>query len=162
MKHSAKYALVVLVAVLLAACSPPGDPNAVAELTPTTPAEIVTLLSESQKPVLVNVWASWCIPCRSEAPLLREAHRQFGEDVTFIGIDVSDQQNNARAFLDEFGLDEFDHYFDPDGAVPAELGGNGVPLTFFYEPGGELVELHFGVLDERALAFNIDELMRRS
>ncbi len=151
-----------MLALVLVACGPGGNPSAVPMLPEIDPVGMQEILAVSEKPVVVNVWASWCIPCRSEAPLLREAHAQFGNRVTFIGIDISDSQNNARAFLDEFGLTGFDHYFDPSGSVPAVLGGNGVPLTFFYAPGGELVELHFGVIDERALAFNLDEIMRRS
>lgn len=157
-----RRSLLMALAMVLFACSPAGDPTAVSPLPPTTPAAIEQLLARSTQPVVVNVWASWCIPCRSEAPLLRRAHAEFGEQITFIGIDISDSQDNARAFLDEFQLTGFDHYFDPSGAVPATLGGNGVPLTFFYAPGGTLVELHFGVIDERALAFNIDEILRRS
>lgn len=154
--------LVILLALASSACGRSGNPDAVPMLPEIDPAEMQQLLSSSERPVLVNVWASWCIPCRSEAPLLRRAHQEFGDRVTFIGVDISDSQDNARAFLDEFRLTGFDHYFDQSGAVPAALGGNGVPLTFFYAPGGELVELHFGVIDERALAFNLDEIMRRS
>lgn len=163
MTHRKRFAsLAILLALAGSACGTSGNPDAVPMLPEIDPAQMQQLLTSSEKPVLVNVWASWCIPCRSEAPLLRQAHQEFGDRITFIGVDVSDSQHNARAFLDEFGLAGFDHYFDRSGAVPAALGGNGVPLTFFYAPGGELVELHFGVIDERALAFNLDEIMRRS
>ncbi|MBT8200987.1 MAG: redoxin domain-containing protein [Acidimicrobiia bacterium] len=159
---SSLLAFAFFLAIVVSACGTTGDPEAVPLLPEIDPASMQQLLADSDKPLLVNVWASWCIPCRSEAPLLRQAHQEFGDRVTFIGVDISDSQNNARAFLDEFQLTGFDHYFDRSGAVPAALGGNGVPLTFFYAPGGELVELHFGVIDERALAFNLDEIIRRS
>ena len=146
---------------LFAACSSTDiDASAIPELEATTPQEVTELLQGSERPVLLNVWASWCIPCRSEAPLLLNAHKQFGEDIDFIGVDVRDSQGDAREFIAEFGLDVFAHLFDPQGAVPAELGGTGVPLTFFYEPGGELSYLHFGVIDERTLAVHLDELTR--
>ncbi len=106
------------------------------------------------------MWASWCIPCRSEAPLLLEAHERFGDRVLFIGIDVDDSQTGARRFIAEFGIDVFEHLFDRDGRVPASLGGRGVPLTFFFRPGGELSYLHRGVIDERTLAVHLDELTR--
>ena len=146
--------------VLAAGCSSSTDSGDVEPLPPATPAEIRTLLAESEQPVVLNVWASWCIPCRSEAPLLREAHLEAGEAVRFIGIDVRDEQDAARAFIAEFGLDGFEHFFDPQGAIPADLGGFGVPLTFFFAPGGELLETHRGVIDERTLALQIDELLR--
>jgi thiol-disulfide isomerase/thioredoxin len=146
--------------VLAAGCSSSADVGDVGLLPPATPAEIRSLLAESEQPVVLNVWASWCIPCRSEAPLLREAHREAGDEVRFIGIDVRDEQDAARAFIAEFGLDGFEHFFDPQGAIPADLGGFGVPLTFFFAPGGELLATHRGVIDERTLALQIDELLR--
>jgi hypothetical protein len=66
----------------------------------------------------------------------------------------------AREFIAEFGL-TFENLFDAPRAVPASLGGSGVPLTFFFEPGGELVHYQPGVIDERMLALQIDELLQR-
>ena len=130
-------------------------------LEPTNPDAIQALLADSEQPVVLNVWASWCGPCRSEAPLLRAANEEFGQQVRFIGVDVRDSQDGARTFIAEFGLNGFRHFFDRDGAVPAALRGFGVPLTFFFAPGGELVHLHNGVIDERTLALQIDELLQR-
>jgi cytochrome c biogenesis protein CcmG/thiol:disulfide interchange protein DsbE len=150
-----------VLALLVAACSSSSVPiDDVPELPETTPAQLTELLSESHRPVVLNVWASWCVPCRSEAPLLREAHAEHGTDVRFVGIAVEDGQRNARQFIAEFGLNGFEHYFDETGAVPAALGGRGVPLTFFVAPGGRVHHVHRGVLDERTLAFGIDELRR--
>lgn len=130
-------------------------------LQPTNPEAIAALLVASDRPIVLNVWASWCVPCRSEAPLLRTANDQFGQQVRFIGIDVRDSQDGARKFIAEFGLNGFTHFFDRDGSVPAGLRGFGVPLTFFFAPGGELIHLHSGVIDERTLALQIDELLQR-
>ena len=137
------------------------DVSAVPELPSASPNEITSLLGTSPQPVVVNVWASWCIPCRSEAPLLAGAAESFARDVRFVGINVRDSQNDARAFIAEFDLD-IEHYFDPAGAIPPALGGSiGVPLTFFFAPGGDLVALHTGIIDERTLALQIDELLAR-
>lgn len=91
---------------------------------------------------------------------MRNAHSEFGEEVRFVGIDHRDQMGGAREFLAEFDLARFEHYFDPQGSVAGSLGGRGVPLTFFFRPGGELSYLHNGVLDERTLALHLDELVR--
>ncbi len=135
--------------------------SGVAELPPITHDELISLIQMGGKPAVVNVWASWCIPCRSEAPLLRVANEQLGDQVTFIGVDVQDTQPNARAFIAEFGLTGFDHYFDPRRSVPNELGRTGVPTTFFFDATGTLVSAHSGVIDERTLAASIDELLGR-
>lgn len=128
-------------------------------LDPIDPAAMEAILIASERPMVVNVWASWCAPCRSEAPLLRTAAERWGDEIQFFGIDVRDDQAGARAFIAEFGLDGFEHRFDATGAVPAALGGSGVPLTFFFRSGGELAHLHRGVIDERTLALWIGELL---
>lgn len=128
---------------------------------PMTVSEFDTLLEASDRPLVVNVWASWCVPCRSEAPLLRGAHAEFGDRIRFVGIDVRDTQAEGVAFMSEFGI-AYENYFDPEGAIPAALGGFGVPLTYFFDAGGELVFFQSGVIDERTLALQIDELLARS
>jgi len=146
---------------VLAGCAQGGsEGSALPDLPATTADEFSAHLAELDQPAVVNVWASWCLPCRSEAPLFAQAHGEYGDQIEFIGVDVQDSQAGAKAFLAEFELD-FDHFFDSDRQVPNAYGGFGTPITLFFAPGGELVSLHNGVVDERTLALNIDELMRR-
>jgi cytochrome c biogenesis protein CcmG, thiol:disulfide interchange protein DsbE len=145
---------------VLAGCAQGGsEGSSLPDLPATTADEFSTHLAALERPAVVNVWASWCLPCRSEAPLLAQAHAEHGDQIEFIGVDVQDSQAGAKAFLAEFEL-LFDHFFDPDRQVPNAYGGFGTPITFFFAPGGELVSLHNGVVDERTLALNIDELIR--
>ena len=156
--------VLVLLGLVAGRCGNNGaDIADVPELATTTPAEIQTLLAESDQPVVLNVWASWCIPCRSEAPLLNRAAAEFGDRVSVVGVNVRDSQSGAREFIAEFFPDAaIEHLYDRNGDVPPALGGSGaVPLTFFYAPGGELIRLHSGVLDERTLALEIDEILAR-
>lgn len=149
-----------VVALVVTACSAPAtDTAAVTDLPTITVEELTSHLSALDRPAVVNVWASWCIPCRSEAPLLAEAHETYGDRIEFIGVDVQDSQPDARQFLAEFRLD-FDHFFDRDRAIPNHYGGIGTPITIFFGPHGELFALHNGVLDERTLALNIDEILQ--
>ncbi|GMQ84531.1 MAG: hypothetical protein BMS9Abin07_0095 [Acidimicrobiia bacterium] len=145
--------------LLVAACSPTVAVD-VDPPPPTTADEVTRLLEESTLPVVLNVWASWCVPCRSEAPLLSKASLRYEGEVRMIGLNVRDTQGGAAAFISEFYLDAaIEHLADSDGFIPIGLGGSrGVPLTFFYRPGGELSFLHYGVIDERTLALQIDEL----
>lgn len=150
-------AAALAVALVVVACGEAStSPDDIPVIPEVTPAAFGAELAASTAPVVVNVWASWCAPCRSEAPLLRTAAAEWGEQVRFIGIDVRDTQDEGRAFIAEFGLTALDHRFDPSGAVPRELGGVGVPLTYFFHPGGDLAHVHHGVIDERTLALWID------
>ena len=161
MRTRTLLASLAAVAVLNAACASAAIPiEDVPLLEPIDAAGVTVLLTESERPVVLNVWASWCGPCRSEAPLLREAAAEWGDEVRFIGIDVRDTQDGARAFIAEFGLDGFEHRFDPTGSVPASLQAAGVPLTFFFDAGGGLRHVHRGVIDEGSLALQVDELLR--
>ncbi len=154
----------VVLVLILAACggaaaSGPDVPGDRPDLPVTTAAEFEAHLAGIDTPAVVNVWASWCLPCRSEAPLLNAAFEQYGDQIEFVGVNVTDNQTDAKAFLAEFGLG-FDHFFDQNRQVPNFYGGIGIPITFFFAPNGELIKTHNGILDERTLALNIDELLK--
>lgn len=161
-----RLAVCLSLIVFVTACSggEAGDIDDIPELPVVTTDSITDRLESSTRPVVLNVWASWCIPCRSEAPLFEQAATAFGDTVDFVMLNVRDSQTGARGFIAEFfPAADFEYGFDRAGDIPIDLGGNrGVPLTFFFAPGGELVRLHTGVIDERTLALEIDEIMARS
>jgi cytochrome c biogenesis protein CcmG/thiol:disulfide interchange protein DsbE len=155
----------LLLALALAAASCGGtsvDFSQIPELPQASSDDVRSILETSTEPIVLNVWASWCVPCRSEAPLLEKA-AAARPGVRFIGLNVRDDQDGARGFVAEFFPDaSIEHLYDPGGSIPIDLGGSrGVPLTFFYAPGGTLVTLHTGVIDERTLALQIDEISSR-
>jgi cytochrome c biogenesis protein CcmG/thiol:disulfide interchange protein DsbE len=153
--------LLPLVFVLaVGACSSASVPiDDIDPLPVLDPPEFYALLESSERPIVLNVWASWCVPCRSEAALLREA-ASVNDEILFVGLNVQDSQQGAREFVAEFALTGFNHYFDDDGAVSGVLGSYGVPQTYFYAPGGRLVHRHAGIIDERTLAVYVDDLLR--
>ena len=155
--------LLLALVVVGTACSSAPPVTDIAAPEQVTFEDFQNVLRDSEEPIVLNVWASWCIPCRSEAPLLSRAAETFDDEVHFVGLDVRDTPSGAAAFIAEFYADApIEHYADPGGQIPIELGGNrGVPLTFFYAPSGELVHMHPGIIDERTLALQIDELLAR-
>ena len=88
-------------------------------------------------PVVVNQWASWCGPCRHEFPFFADAVVEHGSEVAFLGIDFSDNGDDARKFLQE-SPPGFASISDPDGDAARSLGGGRVaPTTFFIGPDGK-------------------------
>ena len=154
-------ATLLSLAIVLAACGDGADTSGIADLPPTTPDDLTAYVVDDGRPAVVNVWASWCGPCRAEAPLLTEAHADYADEVLFVGVDVQDSQDGAKAFIAEFGLD-FDHFFDPNRAIPAAWGGFGVPITYFVDADGTIIDTHAGILDERTLVAGIDGLLAGS
>ncbi len=145
------------VAAVLSACtstpssapSPDGRParNAVtAPLLPTSPAELpemdaagfAELLRQVRgTPMVVNLWASWCGPCKEEAPDLAAAADRYGDRVQFLGVDVQDSRTSAAAFISEHDW-AYPSVFDVPGAIMTDLGIVGPPATFFYAADGTL------------------------
>jgi cytochrome c biogenesis protein CcmG/thiol:disulfide interchange protein DsbE len=156
--------IAVLLALVAAACSSTSD-IAPEDLppppTPTTFDEVTALLETSQRPVVINVWASWCLPCRSEAPLISTGSLAY-PDVDFIGLNVRDNPTDASKFMAEFLSEaKMTHLEDRSGNIPVQLGATkGVPITFFYRAGGELAGMHLGIIDEPTLARFLDEIDR--
>lgn len=95
-------------------------------------------------PVVVNVWASWCGPCRFEFPVLQELSARYGKRVAFLGVDSEDDADAAQTFLAEEPV-PYPSYSDPDKEVLDSLGGyGGLPDTAFYDREGKLVYLKQG------------------
>jgi cytochrome c biogenesis protein CcmG, thiol:disulfide interchange protein DsbE len=91
-------------------------------------------------PVVVNVWASWCGPCRFEFPAFQQASAEYGKRVAFLGVDSQDSTEEAQEFLGEEPV-PYPSFSDPDEEIEDEIGGRGLPTTAFYDREGELVFL---------------------
>ncbi len=94
-------------------------------------------------PVVANVWASWCGPCRFEFPLFQEASAKFGKKVAFLGMDAEDEKASAETWLKERPV-PYPTYFETGIAYPTSLKLTGRPDTVFYNAKGELVGKHIG------------------
>jgi cytochrome c biogenesis protein CcmG/thiol:disulfide interchange protein DsbE len=95
-------------------------------------------------PVVVNVWASWCGPCRFEFPTLQKLSARYGKQVAFLGINSQDSDDAAKTFLAEAPL-PYPSYTDGDKDLANSIGASlGLPDTAFYDSAGELVHLKQG------------------
>lgn len=108
---------------------------------------------------LLNVWASWCVACRQEHPLLMEMKRQ--QQVPIIGVDNKDKRDNAMAFLSQMGNPYEISVADSDGRLSIDLGVYGVPESFVIDKKGMIRYKHIGPITERALAETIMPLVAK-
>ena len=102
-----------------------------------------TLASLRGKPALINFWASWCEPCREEAPELARLDRTLHGRAALVGVDYTDQEASARSFLRQFGW-KFPVLGDPDGVYGARYGFTGLPATIVLDPEGRIAETLHG------------------
>ena len=91
------------------------------------------------KAVVVNFWASWCIPCRDEAPVLQKTYERYRDQgLVVLGIDVNDFHQDARRFMKRYGL-SYPVVYDGKGSTVGPWGVRGFPETFFVDRTGKLV-----------------------
>ncbi|HEX9739112.1 MAG TPA: redoxin family protein [Candidatus Limnocylindria bacterium] len=98
-------------------------------------------------PIIVNFWASWCIPaCVDEHPILMETAASYGDQVQLVGILYDDLPTDAREFLIRYGDGGWPHLIDESGAVALAFGVLGPPETFFVDAEGIVRAKHYGPL----------------
>lgn len=116
----------------------------------------VALDDLGSRPVLVNLWASWCAPCREEMPLLQQANERYGDQVGFLGVDTEDTRAAAVSFLADFGI-TYAHVADTDRRLLTELGAPGLPVTLAVDADGRVVDRQIGQMS----AARLEELVAR-
>ena len=91
------------------------------------------------KAVVVNFWASWCVPCRDEAPVLQKTYERYRDQgLVVLGVDVNDFRQDARRFMKRYGL-TYPVVYDGKGSTVGKWGVRGFPETFFVDRTGKLV-----------------------
>jgi cytochrome c biogenesis protein CcmG/thiol:disulfide interchange protein DsbE len=101
-------------------------------------------------PVVINFWASWCVPCAKEAPLLRASARAHEGQVAFLGIDINDFKSDARHFLRKYQVN-YVSLRDNSGSTQERYGLTGVPETYYLNGGGRIVAHSPGQLSRNEL-----------
>ncbi len=119
----------------------------------------ISLAGLKGKPIVINFWASWCPPCRIEAPLLERTWRAYKDrGVIFIGVDIQDKEEDALNYIREFDI-TYPNAPDPTGEVSIDYGVSGLPVTFFISRKGEIVRRWVGAIEKKVLISSIQEIM---
>ena len=110
----------------------------------------LSLDSYRGKVVLLNFWASWCIPCKEETPLLQRSWERWkGRGVVFIGVNAKDFRGDARAFTRRYGV-TYPNVYDGKGSTLGRFGVTGFPETYFLDAQGRVVYRIAGPVTEAA------------
>lgn len=110
------------------------------------------------RPVVVNLWATWCGPCRQEMPTLAAAQGRH-PSIGFLFVNQGEAAANVQAYLAANGLRLHDVLLDARSALGPAVGSRGLPTTLFYDDRGRLIDAHFGVLNAPALEARLQGLL---
>ena len=122
---------------------------------------VVDLAALRGKPVVLNFWASWCVPCKGEAAALETAYKRYrSQGVVFLGVDYHDVTGDARTFLNHHDV-TYTTAQDGSGMVGDKYGITGVPETYFIDRRGRLVGFHIdGPINDPKLARQFEDGVR--
>ncbi|OYV23976.1 MAG: hypothetical protein B7W95_00285 [Acidimicrobiales bacterium 20-64-4] len=147
-------ALVAIAALQLVTNSPttstrqlsgPSGTNAIDFSLPSVTGshDVLSLRRFQDRPLVINFWASWCVPCRTEMPLLEKAYLTEGGKIAFVGIDTNDTPTAARAFLNQVHV-SYPTASDTTGSLAVKYGLFGLPTTLFVSAKGVVLGRHIG------------------
>lgn len=123
-------------------------------------AETIDLDRLRGRPVVINFWATWCMPCYEEHPVLVQNARILGNDVQFVGVVFNDTEEKIQAFLRERGS-AYPTLLDQQGKIAIAYGVGGVPETFFLNRQGTIVAKFSGPISTDALQANIQKALQQ-
>lgn len=109
------------------------------------------------RPLVINLWATWCPPCRREMPAMMAA-QQAHPEVTFVFVNQGESSADVARYLAEHGLNMQNVVIDPAGQLSSRTGTSGYPTTLFYNASGLLQQRHMGELSQATLAEKITRL----
>ena len=138
-----------------------GRPAPPFSLAPVGGGPAISLESLRGRPVVVNFWASWCVPCYEEHGVLLRAARQHGAQVQFLGVIYDDEEERVRDFLAQAGA-AYPSLLDVNGRTAIAYGVYGVPETYFIDAQGAIVHKYTGPLDEATMADGLNRIGPRA
>lgn len=149
-RRCARWAVVACGIASLLSCSSADSAASPRDIEISTPdGGVTTLAAFAGRPVVVNMWATWCGPCVAEMPVF-DTVAAATDSVDIIGVNVGDTATEALEFAEGLGV-TYPILTDPDGRLSTALGVNGLPATAFIAADGTVLDLHQG-------AYTLDEL----
>jgi thiol-disulfide isomerase/thioredoxin len=118
-----------------------------------------SLADYAGRPLVLNFFASYCIPCAREMPALQSVADELGDRVAVVGLNLADEEDAARALVEQTGV-TYDLGRDGDGTIARALGVVNLPTTVFATADHEVVEVHTGALSEDQLREKMTRLAR--
>jgi thiol-disulfide isomerase/thioredoxin len=109
-------------------------------------------------PTVVNLWGSWCFPCRTEMPQFQQVHVAFGDRVRFLGVDTKDFENAARSAIQRAAV-SYPSVFDPDEHIKRAVGTRSLPTTVLVKADGTIANVHVGELTAAELRADITKYL---
>jgi len=117
------------------------------------------------KPIVLNFWASWCGPCKSEMPMFQEMYETYGEDMTFLMVNLTDggqeTVESAGSFIAEKGY-TFPVYFDTEQQAAYAYYVSSIPVTYFIDGKGNLAAYGMGAMDEQSFLTGVDMVLEKN
>lgn len=132
-----------------------GRPAPTSDYT-TFDGEEASVADYAGTPMVVNFFASWCVPCVREMPAFEQVHQDVGDQVAFVGVNVQDSETEGQAIVDDTGI-TYDVGRDPDGSLLASFGGVAMPTTVLVDADGTIVRVLSGATSAEELRAAIDE-----
>lgn len=124
----------------------------------------VSLSDYFGKPIVLNFWASWCGPCKSEMPMFQEMYETYGEDITFLMVNLTDggqeTVESASAYIGEQGY-SFPVYFDTEQDASYAYYVSSIPVTYFIDAEGNLAAYGMGAMDETSFLTGVEMVQNR-
>lgn len=124
--------------------------------------ETVALSDYFGKPIVINFWATWCGPCKSELPAFDALNKEYSEDVHFLMVNLTDGQRETIEGVEEFLTENgytFPVYFDTEYIASYTYGAYSIPLSIFIDKDGNVVNSHVGAMSEETLRNYMDSIL---
>ena len=168
MKRSAAHILILMLLITALMMSPALTAAYAAEAETGMPApdftvkdkdgNAVTFSDTAGKPVIINIWATWCPPCCRELPYYEQMYQQYGDRITFMMIDLMEDHSTVDAFLAEHGY-TFPVCYDAEGVSISAYKSQYIPVSVFIRADGTIAAKEIGSIDANRMQSHIDKIL---